>query len=334
MNEPPPQYLYDVPRLSCDLHTPSVSRSPSANYQNCYPTQSRSQNPDSGCCALRTLPILNIPPVCHDPDYETIDKVLDGPPVRLDMHPSIPHHGGSRMSMHTNSTTHSSGSCSNSELEENLGLSKSSCSSSIDDKEGHCSIIRHIHGDSDLTPEASYSSIPSNQFQFHAHYMVQALDQNAGDQHTPLVRPAIVKENEYICMQPASILTVSTTPAVPQADSRNASDNKQDTLQPSFPNGRLTHHNASLLTCETLPIISEDTKIAPCKRKGQEEQNIHKIRQELIGATLLLDRPNYENCETAPSHGRRGLHEKMSHNAFIEQFSPHDIEMTGKGSAE
>ena len=323
-----PQSLYDVPRSSVDSHAPSHASQSSASssihrrsvpsgYHNHNLTRSRSQDHDSGYHSIGSNG--KTPPM------------LDGPPVRLDKHPSIRRkHRDSEPCMirrSSSSTVQSSGSPQNGSYSERGDSeqlfecdrdepSRAPSSNSPPEHESEGYVTGPMDGDSESNRHLY--DVVKDRSNSHPYFTPHAVEggrmgplptTGTGDEYMAMVHPKY-RQDGYVFMRPTSQSLSppqqqqhSSAIPVPMPQAGGNSSDEYNTLQHHTgsggrPSSRL---NPGSLTYETLPTINE--------RKDNYEN--HPLPQDLKGVVPRLYRPSYENHNREFRTERRESYENI-----------------------
>ena len=325
-----PQSVYDVPRSSLDSH--SFQKRSSGNYQNHNSMRSRSQDHDSG--------------------YHSVEKtlsILDGPPVRLDKHPSVRRKRDSDASIRSNSIASASSPYGSLEpdlfeCDEGSILSTSDSilgHSPADDTESY--ITGHMDGDSESISygQRLYDTIDHGRS--HSICLAQALHDNEDNQYMQMLNPEKPKEGVYVYMRSSSLGAVSKSSTMPvpmPQTGGGVSSDEYNILQHMHHNGRpVSRQHANSLNYETLPTINESRR-GPIpvhgeeKRDGPKNYENHPMPQDLKDIAPRVYRPSYENRDSSTFRGRRGSHGKESYeNVGSEHYQrPREVMVEGRNS--
>ena len=278
--------LYDSPRASFDSNfPPSYQRENSVGSftQNPILSRSRSQDHDSGFVG--------------SPSSFTSPR-LDGPPVRLDKHPSIRRKRDSsnpRDIRRSSSTTSPMGSFS--ESVEPMFCDNSSSGqqsrSHSPQEESDGDVLGCMDPDQEQHNVRTYDVVSSHgsNIPFHQRFVV------GGGEYETMIHPKSNIDGEYVQMSKAPLAHPSRSNpiSVPQPQAYNH-------LQ-HFP-GRQSPQNSSVArnNYDTLPTIREAPKVPQ-----PEESNYinHPLPQEVKDTPSQVYAPEYENVDVA-SRGRQG----------------------------
>ncbi len=277
--------LYDSPRSSFDANfPPSYQRDNSLGslgHSNPILSRSRSTDHDSGFVG--------------SPGSFTSPK-LEGPPVRLDKHPSIRR---KRDASHPREIRRSSSSTISPMGSFSESTSVSGCADSGFD-EGQCngnqsrSISPQDECDGDVVgcmdPESEHTGVP----------MYEVVPGNLNSQHRTVMRGGVNTEYE-IMVNPNASEYVQMSKAPPLA-LRNHS-NPMSVPQPQAYN--TTQHNRSNQPNPTVARNNYDT--LPTIREAKQDTYVnHPLPQDLKGVPCRVYTPDYQNVELASSGERRG----------------------------
>ena len=305
--------IYDTPRASFDASLPPSYQkrgSVPSGYNNHVLTRSRSHDPDSGCPASPGS-FMNTPP-------------LEGPPVRLDKHPSIRRKNATkpRDIKRSNSKESPSGSYTSarsvdsaidtvSEQDEFPSNDQSRSNTPPDECDGE--IIGQMDPDASIT---YYDEVPSLSRRSHTVPASQGMQERVilpGRAHSTascttmeyesMTHPkdsAMFKYDGYVFMRsknmPASVpIPVDNTNTYNQL---NHFPQRQSPQQNGAPRSRNNY--------DQLPTISEKRRVSTDvdSEKPSNYEN-HPLPQDLKGVSPHVYRPSYENVEKA-KRDRRG----------------------------
>ncbi len=274
--------LYDSPRPSFDANfPPSYQRENSVGslgHSNPILSRSRSTDHDSGFVG--------------SPVNFTSPK-LEGPPVRLDKHPSIRRKrdaSNPREIHRSSSTTSSMGSFSE------TGSVEPSCDDGQLSGHQSRSISPQDECDGDVVgcmdPESEHSGVPMYEVVSGANSQHRVMRGGANTQYEKMVNPN-ASEDEYVQMSKAPPLSLQnhTNPmSVPQPQAYKSTQHNKSNQQ----------HNpvAARNNYDTLPTIRE--------AKQQDTYVNHPLPQDLKGVPSHEYIPDYQNVELASSGERRG----------------------------
>lgn len=279
---------YDVPRslASVDSQPHSINKRSSipSGYHNHLLTRSKSQDHDSGIYSLESG---KTPPI------------LDGPPVRLDKHPSIRKKRDSDPCVfrRSNSTQSPCSSYNDKEMsdpmfddERSLSRRTSHSDSPPDESEGY--VTGHMDGDSTVDGRLYDVVKEGRGSDGHPFYIPRAMETE--DQYMQMVHPKY-RNDGYVFMKRANSPQKSSTIPVPQPV---GSSDEYNTLQ-HFQGRQSAPRATNSLNYETLPTIVERQA-----GRGDNYEN-HPLPQDLKGVMPRNYQPSYENHEGA-FRGRRG----------------------------
>jgi len=322
--------IYDVPRSSLDTTLPpSYKRHNSIpGYNNHVLSRSRSHDHDSGY-PPSPVSSMNTPPQ------------LDGPPVRLDKHPSIRRKSGGRDMSRSNSTT-SFGSLSERDMHFGGGRSRDSAvelhmdgdgsgenSRSNSPQDEDVGVIGQMDPDQ---PAAHYDVIPKRDAHYDSVPRRTHSDGSMANGHQRVVLPGGMDPSHYeqmvhprnsgmqgydgyVFMKPAENGGRATSAPIPVA-SRNVAVVGDDTYhhlqrRPSPQNSSSPRNRQNY---DQLPTISEG------RRSNYEN---HPLPRDIKGMSFEY-RPSYENVEKA-IHDRRGsMNQDPYENVDGEQSTGHN----------
>lgn len=295
-----PGPIYDIPRASFDSSLPPSYQkrgSVPSGYNNHVLTRSRSQDHDSGCPASPGGVFVTPP---HS----------EGPPVRLDKHPSIRRKNASkpcdikrRNSKDSPSSSYSR-SVDSAVFEQEESNEQSRSTSPQDECDGD--IIGQMDPDSSVSHYDEVPAIPRRTHTVPAHSMHEriSLPDRANTtascqmEYERMVHPkdsAMFKRDGYVFMQPRDMPRSAPIP-VDNSSTYNQLNHFPQRQSPQQNGGPRTRSNY-----DQLPTISEgrrqvDTEVDVEKPSNYEN---HPLPQDLQGISSHVYRPSYENVEKA-----------------------------------
>ena len=322
------QPTYDVPppsRSSVDSQSFSSQKRNSipSGYSN-HLLRSRSQDHDSGY---------------HSVGSGRTPPMLDGPPVRLDKHPSIRRRSRDSDPCLIRRSSSIQSPCS-SYNEKEMSEPLFECEDATvpghayqpdtppDESEGY--VTGHMDGDSESgSSRRLYDVVRERSGSHpgvvgHPYYTPQAADTAAGeggDEYMRMIHPKSRNESSYVVMRPASqgslhhsasqgSLQQSSTIPVPGRSQSGPPADHYNTLQhfARAPARVLDTQNYEMLPNKALPTISERDRRAP-----RDNYENHPMPQDLKDITPRVYRPSYENHHESSFRGRRGSHGQESY---------------------
>lgn len=303
------QSVYDVPRSSVDSQPHSINKRSSipSGYHN-HLLRSRSQTD-------------------HDSGYNSMGKTpptLDGPPVRLDKHPSIRRKRDSEPCLirRSNSVQSPCSSYNDKEMSDPMFDDESSImsrrtshsDSPPDESEGY--VTGHMDGDSADTMsngQRVYDEVREGRTpDGHPYYIARSEPQGGGyvdDQYMRMIHPRSRNDAGYVVMKPARATSPqkSSTIPVPMPQQSNSGD-EYNTLQ-HFQSSRQRVSNP--MNYDTLPTIREKQG----SERSRDNYVNHPLPQDLKGVVPRHYQPSYENHEGF--RGRRGSHGQESYENAV-----------------
>ena len=316
---------YDVPRASIDSQPRSFHKRSSipSGYQN-HLLRSRSQDHDSGYHSVS----------------EKTPPALEGPPVRLDKHPSIRRkHCNSepcvmrRRSSNVSNVSNVQSPCGSYsdkdmfECDDSVSRHNSHSTTPPDDSEGY--VTGAMDGDTESVGMAGdtrlYDVVRDSRSATvgpggHPYYIPQAPPtattdgaEPTGEEYMRMVHPRGRSEGGYVVMKPVLSPQKSSTIPVPlpqkQANhtpSPSSSPDEYNTLQ-HFVRQPSASRAASSLTYDTLPTINERQQL------HRDNYENFPLPSDLKGVVPRAYHPNYENQHESSFKGRRGSHGQDSY---------------------
>ena len=304
------QSVYDVPRSSIDSQPHSINKRSSipSGYHNHLLTRSRSQtDQDSGYNSMGRTP-----------------PTLEGPPVRLDKHPSIRRKRDSEPCLIRRSSSIQSpcSSYNDKEMSDPMFDDESSIisrrtshsDSPPDESEGY--VTGHMDGDSAdtmsngqrLYDEVREGRTPDG----HPYYTPRSAEvQEGDDQYMRMIHPKSRNETGYVFMKPARATSPqkSSTIPVPMPQQSNSGD-EYNTLQHFQSSRNSAPRVSNPLNYDTLPTIREKQG-----ERSRDNYMNYPLPQDLKGVVPQNYQPSYENHEGF--RGRRGSQGKESYENTV-----------------
>lgn len=315
-----PQGVYDVPpsRSSVDSQSFSSQKRNSGSISSGYSNMicTKSQDHDSG---FHSIGSGRTPPM------------LDGPPVRLDKHPSIRRKRDSDPCLIRRSSSVQS-PCSS--FSENLeppfeceDMPPGHASHPDSPPGGDDIVTGHMDGDSAESGgvnngRRAYDEVRPRS-NSHPYYTPQATEGGRGEvegegEYMRMIHPKARTEGTYVVMRSASQSSMepSSTIPVPARSQSGPPGDHYNTLQ-HFSNGSAGRQSARVIDSQNyetlpnkmLPTISERGGV---RRENYENRADPQLR-ELRETAPRMYRPNYENHHEASFRGRRGSHGQESY---------------------
>ncbi len=302
------QSVYDVPRslASVDSQPHSFNKRSSipSGYHNHLLTRNKSQEHDSGY---------------HSVGSGRTPPMLEGPPVRLDKHPSIRRKRDSDpcavVLRRSNSLQSPCGSFTDKEIVEPMfecedgPLSRhvSHSDSPPDDSEGY--MTGHMDGEA---AGRLYDVVRDGRTARHPHYTPHAVETDGEDEYMQMIHPQQQKYRTegYVYMKPApssgNSPAKSSTIPVPMPQASTSDVDEYNTLQHFHGRQSVPPRTANgVNNYDYLPTIAE--------RQHRETYENHPLPQDLKGVVPRVYHPSYENHHEAAFRGRRGSHGRESY---------------------
>lgn len=293
-----PQSLYDVPRASFD----SVSQSRSSSSSTPHSSHKRSV-PGYHNCRLKSQD--------HDSGFHSMgssEKTLEGPPVRLDKHPSIRRKRDSEPFLRRSSSVQSPGSSfSERDLSEHVFEIDEPRPSHSDSPLDEAEVTGAMDGDSAESNSGRrlYDVVrdPGN----HTHFVANAYEEGEKDEYMCMVNPRARNNNGgYVVMRPASQGSPNKSSTIPVPTPPHPTEEYHTLQHPNNNNNRMLQRTLSN-NYDALPTISEREKQGVVSNEVESrplQYENHPLPQDPKVMPRMY-KPTYEN-HSGSFRGQRG----------------------------